>query len=196
MRVGRDFVLKKTGPYIDIVSKATQDVYGRDYKITCRNNVIEYTYINILIDNKTFRVYSMEIKENTRSFSKTFLDIEVGIFEDFEVNEEIYFKINSDTKIKILVLPEQRHIFSKEKLNITYPISGNIQNYSDWRQNEFKLISLIEKKIEGRLFYEANLVFNNTEREITDLRYSFKETFNKHFLIPREKVLKCYEYEE
>ena len=196
MLVSRDFVLKRISPYISLTKKSTKNIYGKDYRIIHNDNAIEMEHIEILIDNKTFMAFNMEVKRNVKSFSKVFLDMEVGMFEDSEKKEEISFKINLDTKIKILVLPEQHHIFSKEKFNIVYPIFGNIENPCNWRQNEFELASLIEKKIEGRLFYEADLVSNNTEREITDLRYSYKKTLNKHLFIPREKILKYYKYEE
>lgn len=199
-KVDRDFVLENIGPYIGFAKNSTEDIYDKDYVVRHNNVGIKLENITIFIENESIRVYNMEIERNNVSFSGYFFDIIFGSYGDLEKQEDINFKIDLREKIKILVLPEQLHIFLEAKnnpfFNITYPIFSDIQNYCNWRQNEFRLVSLEMKKIEGRLFYEVNLILKKWEKEITDLNYYYKETLNKNSFIPRKKILKCREYRE
>lgn len=99
IKVDRDFVLEEISPYISLAKSSTEDTYGKDYAITHSDNAIEYKHIDILIDNKTFRVYSMEIERNTKSFSQYSYDCQIlGFNKDLEKEENISFKINLENK--------------------------------------------------------------------------------------------------
>lgn len=204
MRVNRDFVLKKINPYISLTKNSMQDVYGENYTVQHNNEVLECEQVKIFIENELVEVYNIKITKNTISFQKNFFDIKIGFIEDLEVEEDIYFKIDLGTEIKILISSEQYHkIYNKnlsqfyelpetnssKSLNIIYPSSTN-----NMQLDIFLFINAKPKLIEGSLFYE--LSFDTRNEEIGDLRYFYKKTLNKHLFIPREVVLKHYEYEE
>ena len=198
-KVSRDFVLKRIEPYISLAQSPAENIYEKDYSVIYNNNVLEGEHIKISINNDLIGTHNIEIAKNTVSFSKNFIDIEVGFFSDLTSEEKIYFQIDLSTEIKILISPEQYHeinnkylketIFLKDIkfLNIMYPsFAGNMQQGAFLFKNQ-RLTS-----IENSLFYE--LSFYTIEEKINSLRYFYKKTLNKYFLIPREKVLKCYEY--
>lgn len=195
-KVSRDFALKKISTYISLAKSSTKDIYEKDYRVIHNNDVFEGEYIKISIENDLIEVDSIEITKNTISFSKNFLDIEVGFFSDLTREERAYFQIDLGTEIKILVSPEQyneinnKHLKETELLNIMYPSFAN-----NMQQDTFLFKSSGLVSIENSLFYE--LSFCTIEKEkINSLRYFYKKTLDKNFLIPREKVLEYYEYEE
>lgn len=201
VKVSRDFVLKRIEPYISLAQSPTENIYEKDYTVIHNNNVLKGEHIKISIENDLIEANNIEIAKNTVSFYKNSLDIEVGFFSDLVREEKIYFQIDLSTEIKILTPLEQYHEinnkylkeieFLKETkfLNIMYPsFAGNMQ------QGTFLFKNSRLTPIENSLFYE--LSFYTIEKEkINSLRYFYKKTLSKNFLIPREKVLKCYEYE-
>lgn len=195
-KVSRDFALKKVSTYISLAKSSTKDIYEKDYRIIHNNDVFEGEHIKVSIENDLIEARSIEIVKNTVSFSKNFLDIEIGFFSDLTREEKIYFQIDLGTEIKILVSLEQyneinnKHLKETEFLNIMYPSFANNMQQDTFL---FKSSKLIPSK--NSLFYE--LSFCTIEKEkINSLRYFYKKTLDKNFLIPREKVLEYYEYEE
>ncbi len=195
-KVSRDFALKKISTYISLAKSSTKDIYENDYRVIHNNDVFEGGHTKISIENDLIEIDSIEITKNTVSFSKNFLDIEVGFFSDLAREEKVYFQIDLGTEIKILVSLEQyneinnKHLKETEFLNITYPSFANNMQQDTFL---FKSSRLVPAK--NSLFYE--LSFCTIEKEkINDLRYFYKKTLDKNFLIPREKVLEYYEYEE
>lgn len=209
MKVNKDFVLERIRPYIGLTKHSGEDIYGKDYSVRHNNIVLEGEHTKIYIENDLIEVYNIEIIKNTVSFSGNFFNIKFDFFADLEENEEIYFKIDLDTEIKILISLEQYHkIYDKhlnkffestktkspEFLNIIYPSSANIEENYNMQQNMFLFTNLRPKLTDNNLFYE--LSFYTRKEEISGLKYFYKKTLNKHFFYTKRKVLKCYEYEE
>ena len=195
-KVSRDFVLKKISTYISLAKSSTEDIYGEDYRVIHNNDVFESEHIKVSIENDLVETRSIEIVKNTVSFSKNFLDIEIGFFSDLTREEKIYFQIDLGTEIKILVSLEKyneinnKYLKETELLNIMYPFFANNTQQDTFL---FKSSRLVPTK--NSFFYE--LSFCTIEKEkISGLRYFYKKTLDKNFLIPREKVLEYYEYEE
>ena len=195
-KVSRDFVLKKISTYISLAKSSTEDIYGEDYRVIHNNDVFEGEHTKISIENDLIETRSIEIVKNTVSFSKNFLDIEIGFFSDLTREEKIYFQIDLGTEIKILVSLEKyneinnKYLKETELLNIMYLFFANNTQQDTFL---FKSSRLVPTK--NSFFYE--LSFCTIEKEkINGLRYFYKKTLDKNFLIPREKVLEYYEYEE
>lgn len=195
-KVSRDFALKKISTYISLAKSSTKDIYEKDYRIIHNNDVFEGEHIKISIEDDLVEARSIEIAKNTVSFSKNLLDIEIGLFSDLTREEKVYFQIDLGTEIKILVSLEQyneinnKHLKETEFLNIMYPSFANSMQQDTLL---FKSSRLVPTK--NSFFYE--LSFCTIEKEkINSLRYFYKKTLDKSFLIPREKVLEYYEYEE
>lgn len=195
-KVNRDFVLKKIRTYISLAKSSEKDIYEEDYRVIHNNDVFEGEYIRVSIENDLIEARNIEIVKKTVSFSKNFLDIKVGFFNDLERNERVYFQIDLGIEVKILVSLEQyneinnKHLKETEFLNIMYPSFAN-----NMQQDTFLFKSSRQILIEDNLFYE--LSFCTIEKEkISGLRYFYKEVLSKCFPIPRDKVLKYYEYEE
>lgn len=195
-KVSRDFALKKISTYISLAKSSTKDIYEKDYRIIHNNDVFEGEHIKVSIENGLIEARSIEIVKNTVSFSKNFLDIEIGLFSDLTREEKVYFQVDLGTEIKILVSLEQyneinnKHLKETELLNIMYPSFANSMQQDTLL---FKSSRLVPTK--NSFFYE--LSFCTIEKEkISSLRYFYKKTLDKNFLIPREKVLEYYEYEE
>lgn len=195
-KVSRDFALKKVSTYISLAKSSTKDIYEKDYRIIHNNDVFEGEHTKISIENDLIEARSIEIAKSTVSFSKNLLDIEIGFFSDLTREERIYFQIDLGTEIKILVSLEQyneinnKYLKETEFLNIMYPSFANSMQQDTLL---FKSSKLVPTK--NSFFYE--LSFCTIEKEkINNLRYFYKKTLDKNFLIPREKVLEYYEYEE
>lgn len=195
-KVNRDFVLKKIRTYISLAKSSEKDIYEEDYRVIHNNDVFEGEHIRVSIEDDLIEARNIEVVKKTVSFSKNFLDIEIGFFSDLAREEKVYFQIDLGTEIKILVSLEQyneinnKHLKETEFLNIMYPSFANNMQQDTFL---FKSSRLVPTK--NSLFYE--LSFCTIEKEkINGLRYFYKETLDKNFLIPREKVLEYYEYEE
>lgn len=196
VKVSRDFVLKKISTYISLAKSSTKDIYEKDYRVIHNNDVFEGEHIKVSIENDLIEARSIEVAKNTISFSKNFLDIEIGLFSDLTRVEKVYFQIDLGTEIKILVSLEQyneinnKYLKETELLNIMYPSFANSMQQDTLL---FKSSRLVPTK--NSFFYE--LSFCTIEKEkINSLSYLYKKTLDKNFLIPREKVLEYYEYEE
>lgn len=195
-KVSRDFALKKVSTYISLAKSSTKDIYEKDYRIIHNNDVFEGEHIKISIENDLVEARSIEIVKNTVSFSKNLLDIEIGFFSDLTKEEKVYFQIDLGTEIKILVSLEKyneinnKYLKETEFLNIMYPSFANSMQQDTLLFKSSRLVST-----KNSFFYE--LSFCTIEKEkINSLRYFYKKTLDKNFLIPREKVLEYYEYEE
>ena len=155
-KVSRDFALKKINTYISLAKSSTKDIYEKDYRVIHNNDVFEGGHTKISIENDLIEIDSIEITKNTVSFSKNFLDIEVGFFSDLAREEKVYFQIDLGTEIKILVSLEQyneinnKHLKETEFLNIMYPFFANNMQQDTFLFKSSRLVpakNRIENKI-------------------------------------------------